>query len=268
MPADNTFSTIEIARDGHVLTATLNRPERLNAVDGTMHAELEHFFADLAEDDDVDAVVLTGSGRAFCAGGDVKAMAEGTMMQTGRQAPLTWFTGGPHRLIRNLLSVPQPIVAAVNGDAVGVGATMLLHCDLVYASTTARFLFPFINLALVPEFGSSLLLPAVVGRHRAAELLMLGEPFGAERAREMGLVNAVTDGDALDLAREAATKLAAKPPTAIRLTKRLLSSRAPLEERMQRELEYFGSQLASDEARAAMTALVERWKAQGAASAR
>lgn len=248
------MADVVVTTGGGTSEIRLNRPEQKNAFTSAMYEAVGEALLAGEADPDVRVHIITGGGEDFSAGNDIYDFLErglGDLADRGRPSVLT------------VLDVTEkPVVAAVNGNAVGVGATMLLHCDLVYASTTARFLFPFINLALVPEFGSSLLLPAVVGRHRAAELLMLGEPFGAEKAREMGLVNAVTDGDALDLAREAAAKLVAKPPTAIRLTKRLLSSRAPLEERMQRELEYFGSQLASDEARAAMAALVDRWKAQ------
>lgn len=224
MAVDNTFSTIEIARDGHVLTATLNRPERLNAVDGTMHAELEHFFADLAEDDDVDAVVLTGSGRAFCAGGDVKAMGEGTMMQTGRQAPLTWFTGGPHRLIRNLLSVPQPIVAAVNGDAVGLGATIALFCDVVLAADTARLGDTHVNVGLVAGDGGAVIWPLLVGVNRAKELLMTGDLLTAADAERLGLVNHVHPaGELLPAAHAMAERLAGAPTAAVRYTKQAVN---------------------------------------------
>jgi len=232
----------------------LDRAQHKNALTAAMYDAISAAIFAGEADPDVRVHVITG-GADFSAGNDILDFLDRGLGEAGAR-------GGPSFLTA-LDTAEKPVIAAVNGAAVGVGATMLLHCDLVYASTSALFLFPFINLALVPEFGSSLLLPALVGRQRASELLMLGEPFGAERAREIGFVNDVTDGDALDLARAAAAKIAAKPPTAMRLTKRLLSSRSPLEERMQRELEYFGTQLASDEARSAMTALVDRWKEQG-----
>lgn len=243
---------VVVTTAGGVSEILLNRALHKNALTAAMYDTIGEAILAGERDSDVRVHVITG-GKDFSAGNDIFDFLERGVGDT---------RGGPSFLTA-LDGTDKPIIAAVNGDAVGVGATMLLHCDLVYASTSARFLFPFINLALVPEFGSSLLLPALVGRQRASELLMLGEPFGADRAKEMGFVNDVTEGDALDLARAAAAKIAAKPPTAMRLTKRLLNSRAPLEERMQRELEYFGSQLGSDEARAAMTALVDRWKEQG-----
>src|SRR5262249_32285961 len=127
------------------------------------------------------------------------------------------------RFLRAISAAPQPVVAAVNGPAIGVGTTMLLHCDLVYAGQTARFQLPFVNLGLVPEAGSTLLLPASVGYQRAAGLMLLGEPFSAAVAHQYGIVTEVTaDADTLAVATSAARKLAAKPPDAARLTKMLM----------------------------------------------
>ena len=224
MGDDYAFSTIEVARDEHILTATLNRPERLNAVDGTLHSELEHFFAQVAEDDEVDAIILTGAGRAFCAGGDTKAMAEGTMMQTGRQASLTWFTGGPHRLIRNLLGVPQPIVAAVNGDAVGLGATIALFCDVVLAADTARLGDTHVKVGLVAGDGGAVIWPLLVGVNRAKELLMTGDLLSAAEAERLGLVNHVHPASELMAAAKAmADRLAGGPTAAVRYTKQAVN---------------------------------------------
>jgi enoyl-CoA hydratase/carnithine racemase len=160
-----------------------------------------------------------------------------------------------------LIGAQKPIVAAVQGPAVGVGTTMLLHCDLVYASEQARFHLPFVNLALVPEAGSSYMLPQMSGHQRAAELLMLGEPFDAQTAHEAGFVNAVVADDAvLDVAAEKAADLAAKPPAALRLTKALLKggAQAQITEAVQVEASHFAELLHSPEALEAFTAFVER----------
>ncbi|HEY5896258.1 MAG TPA: enoyl-CoA hydratase-related protein, partial [Burkholderiales bacterium] len=167
------------------------------------------------------------------------------------------------KLFRVLPNLGKPIVAAVAGPAVGIGSTMLLHCDLVFAGASARFQLPFVPLGIVPEFGSSFLLPLVAGYQRAAELLLLGEPFTAERAREAGIVNAVVpDDQVLGRAEQAALSLAALPPESVRLTKRFLKQThaAAIEARIAEEMRVFIERLASPEARAAITAFLARKK--------
>jgi enoyl-CoA hydratase/carnithine racemase len=152
-------------------------------------------------------------------------------------------------------------VAAVNGAAVGIGTTMLLHCDLVYASTEARFILPFAALGLCPEAGSSLLLPRVAGLHRATELLMLGEPFDAQRAKDVGIVNEVVPADQLQLrVAENTAAIAALPPSSIRATKALLrhEARVQVEETIEREIEVFMRLLSAPEATEAMSAFFEK----------
>ena len=162
-------------------------------------------------DPDIRVITLTGSGDSFCAGNDLNSF----LSDPGSDAAA--------RFIQAIAAAQTPIVAAVNGVAVGVGVTMLLHCELVYAAADAKFNFAFIDLGLLPEAGSSYLLPRMLGYGRAAELLMLGEPFSAETARDCGIVNAVVAAEALEqLAWSKAEQLAAKPPEALRQTKLLL----------------------------------------------
>jgi enoyl-CoA hydratase/carnithine racemase len=159
--------------------------------------------------------------------------------------------------------VEKPLVAAVNGVAVGIGTTMLLHCDLVYAGQDAKFSLPFVNLGLCPEAASSFLLPALAGYQRAAELLLLGEPFDAAKALAVGIVTEVVPNDlALEAAEQAARKLAAKPPASVRLTKRLLKAqtKAMMEAALAEELRNFGERLVSGEAKEAFSAFLEKRK--------
>ncbi|MGQ0481695.1 MAG: enoyl-CoA hydratase/isomerase family protein [Pseudonocardia sp.] len=225
MSQDYKFSTIEVGVDGHILTATMNRPDQLNAVNGALHEDLEHLFARVSEDDQVDVVILTGAGRAFCAGGDVKGMADGSMIPAGgRHAPLTWFTGGPQRLIRNMLSVPQPMIAAVNGHAVGLGATLALFCDVVLAADTAKIGDTHTKVGLVAGDGGAVIWPLLVGVNRAKELLMTGDLLSAAEAERLGLVNHVyPTAEVMTEARALADRLAAMPLAAVRYTKQAVN---------------------------------------------
>ena len=200
-------------------------------------------------DPDIRVITLTGSGDSFCAGNDLNSF----LSDPGSDAAA--------RFIQAIAAAQTPIVAAVNGVAVGVGVTMLLHCELVYAAADAKFNFAFIDLGLLPEAGSSYLLPRMLGYGRAAELLMLGEPFSAERARDCGIVNAVVAAEALEqLAWSKAEQLAAKPPQALRQTKLLLrrGSASAVQATMALELSMIGERLVSDEVRGIMQAFFER----------
>lgn len=225
MSQDYEFSTIEVEVDEHILTATMNRPDQLNAVNGALHEDLEHLFARVSEDDDVDVVILTGAGRAFCAGGDVKGMADGSMIPAGgRHAPLTWFTGGPQRLIRNMLSVPQPMIAAVNGHAVGLGATLALFCDVVLAADTAKIGDTHTKVGLVAGDGGAVIWPLLVGVNRAKELLMTSELLSAAEAERLGLVNHVYPAaEVMTEAKALADRLAGMPLAAVRYTKQAVN---------------------------------------------
>ncbi|MYD10441.1 MAG: enoyl-CoA hydratase [Chloroflexi bacterium] len=235
--------------DDHILRVQLTRPEKKNALTPAMYDALREAIERADSDPDIRVITITGSGDSFCAGNDLTSFME----DPGSDAAA--------RFIRAIATAETPIVAAVNGVAVGVGVTMLLHCDLVYAAADAKFNFAFIDLGLLPEAGSTYLLPRMLGYARAAELLMLGEAFGVETARESGLVNAVVAAEALEETVWAkARQLAAKPPEALRQTKMLLrrGSALALKETMDLELEMIGERLVSDEVRAIMQAFFAR----------
>jgi enoyl-CoA hydratase/carnithine racemase len=232
----------------------LDRPEKKNAFTAEMYRSLGAALAAADAAADVRVVLLQGTRECFSAGNDLADFLK--PRASGEESPAA-------HLFRTLPTMKKPVVAAVNGPAIGIGCTLLLHCDLVYAGHGARFQLPFVPLGLVPEFGSTYLLPLVAGYQRAAELLLLGQPFTAEKAREAGLVNAVLpDAEALPAAEKAARALAALPPESIRLTKALLrkTHAAALEARLAEEARLFAERLASPEAKAAMRAFLEKRK--------
>ena len=234
-----------------VVQITMNRPDRKNALDRASYAGLIAALQAAEADDAVRAVVLTGAGNCFTSGNDIRDFAEGG--PNGARIAMD-FLGA--------ISIAQkPIVAAVEGFAVGIGTTVLLHCDLAYAGETATFRMPFVALGLSPEGGSSQLLPLLAGAKKAAELLMLAEAFGPQAALEAGLLNAVvTEGTARDAALGKAKALAALPPQALAVTKRLLKrgQAEALAETLQIEARHFGERLASPEAQAAFAAFLKR----------
>lgn len=240
-----------VGRDGAVLTITMNRPDKKNALTGAMYGAIADALANAAADPSVRVVLIAGTGDSFTAGNDLGDFLE---------APPT--TGEPPviRFLTALSSSDKPVVAAVNGLAVGVGTTMLLHCDLVYAARSATFSVPFVNLALVPEAASSLLLPRRIGHARAAELFLLGGRLDALQAEAMGLVAAVfDDGRLADEALQRARALAAKAPSAVRATKALMKrGEEPVAVRMQAESEQFREQLKSAELKEAIQAFREK----------
>lgn len=236
---------------GGVMTLTFNRPDKKNALTAEMYAALADAFAAAEADPAVRVILLAGAGGAFTAGNDLQDFLG--RPPAGDDAPV-------FRFLRALVTAGKPLVAAVSGVAVGVGTTMLLHCDLVYAGDSALMSMPFVNLALVPEAGSSLLLPRLVGHQKAAELLMFGEPIDARTAREIGLVAEVFPDAALaDEVRARVAKLAAKAPEALRLTKQLMKApKASVGEQMAAEGALFQQRLGSAEAREAFTAFMEK----------
>ncbi|MFM9968315.1 MAG: enoyl-CoA hydratase [Burkholderiales bacterium] len=246
---------IQTPRDGAIAIFTLNRPEKKNALTAAMYEALAESLNRAAADDAVRVVVLRGEGGSFTAGNDLADFA--ASRPDANDTPAM-------RFLREIAHFPKPLVAAVEGVAVGIGTTMLLHCDFVYASPTTHFAMPFVNLAVVPEAASSYLLPRIAGERRAAELLMLGEPFSAEQALAAGIVNAIVEPEQLfDTAMNTARKLAAKPPSALRETKRLLKQ--PEFERidaaMRAEARVFAKCLQSEEAKEAFAAFFEKRKA-------
>lgn len=229
-----------------------NRPEKKNAILGEMYAAMADHLAAAEADPAVRAVIIGGEGGVFTAGNDLADFLQ-RPAQSGETPPV-------RRFMTALAYAEKPVVAAVDGLAIGIGTTLLLHCDLVVASTRARLQTPFVNLGLVPEFASSLLLPARVGPQRAAELLLLADMLDAETACRFGLVNRVVESDALDAtAMDLARRLAAKPPEAMRQSKRLMRADPGLiDRRIGEENEVFARQLRSPEAREAFQAFLEK----------
>ena len=243
---------IEVGRRGAVLSIGFNRPQKKNALTAAMYSAMADALASAEGDDDVRVVLFHGSREAFTAGNDLEDFAQ--RPPTGEDAPV-------FRFLMAVAGATRPMVAAVNGPAVGVGTTLLLHCDLVYAGEDARFAMPFTQLGLVPEFGSSYLLPLIAGYQGAAELLLLGEPFGAQRAREAGFVTrVVAAAEALDVAWAAAEKLARLPPKSIRLTRSLMKSahREAIERQLRTEGAHFRAMLGEPAARAALAAFLDK----------
>jgi 2-(1,2-epoxy-1,2-dihydrophenyl)acetyl-CoA isomerase len=210
--------TIRVEHAEGVATVILNRPESLNAVNTTMRAELSAAFKRLGRDDEVRAIVLTGEGRGFCSGADLRG---GDAERDFRRV----ITEEYNPLIRAIRDVPKPVIAAVNGVAAGAGMSLALACDLLYAAEEARFILAFVRIGLVPDSGATRTLVRALGRHRAARLAFTAEPLPATEARDAGLVVEVVPGDALRATvQEAAARLAASPTRAIALTKRLINA--------------------------------------------
>src|SRR6059058_4339084 len=205
---------VRVDRSGGVLAITLNRPERRNAITVAMYAALADAISGAFEDGETRLITIRGEGQDFAAGNDLADFLEA--VPRDEEIPV-W------RLLRALAECETPLVAAVHGNCVGIGTTMLLHCDLVIADDTARFSMPFVDLALVPEAASSLLFPRLAGRRRAARYLLLSEPFSADEAQAMGLVShRATEGALEAKLDEVVAALQAKPPEALRQTQRLL----------------------------------------------
>jgi enoyl-CoA hydratase/carnithine racemase len=230
-----------------------DRVDKKNALTAEMYAQLGAAFRAAEDDPNVRAVLLHGTEECFTAGNDV---ADFLKRPSGGSSPA-------QALFDVLPWMKKPVVAAVGGPAVGIGSTLLLHCDLVYAAPNARFQLPFVPLGIVPEFGSTYLLPLLAGYQRAAELLLLGQPFTAQKAYEAGIVTAVIPQDTLLLeAEKAATALASLPPESVRLTKRLMKARhvQPLTATIEEEMRIFGERLQSPEAKEALSAFLEKRK--------
>ena len=241
-------------QDAGVLTLTFNRVERKNSINVAMYDALATAIAQAADDAATRVVVIQGHETVFSAGNDIEDFLKNK--PAGDDSPV-------FRFLRGIAAFPKPLIAAVCGPAVGIGTTMLFHCDLVYAGDTAAFSMPFVNLGLVPEAASSLLAPRMFGHHRAAEALLLGEPFMAEAALEVGLVNRVlppTEANAY--AQQQARKLAAKPLPSLITTKALMKGGylGEILHRMDQEGAHFARMLGEPAAREAMTAFMEKRK--------
>jgi enoyl-CoA hydratase/carnithine racemase len=244
---------VEISRDGQVLCATLARTEKKNALTGAMYRALVEALALAGRDETVGAVLLRGKDGIFTAGNDIADFLAAVGSAEASDGSL---------FIRALATFEKPLVAAVDGPAIGIGTTLCFHCDLVYAAPGARFQMPFVNLGLVPEAGASLLAPQRFGYARAAEFIMLAESFDASTAHDLGLVNAIVEPDQLYAhALEKAQALAAKPRDALLATRRLLrGDPAILKARMDEELRLFGEAVRSPQARTAFMAFMQKAK--------
>ena len=248
------MSDILTHQDAGVLTLTFNRVERKNSINVAMYDALATALEKAAGDAATRVVVIQGHETIFSAGNDIEDFLKNK--PAGMDSPV-------FRFLRGIATFPNPLVAAVCGPAVGVGTPLLFHCDLVYAGDNAAFSMPFVNLGLVPEAASSLLVPQMFGYHRAAEALLLGEPFMAEAALEVGLVNRVVPpSEANALAQAQARKLAAKPLSSLIATKQLMKGgqQKAVLERMGEEGAQFGRMLGEPAAREAMTAFMEKRK--------
>lgn len=243
---------ITVTLDDRVLRIRFNRPDKKNAITREMYSTMAAAITQANDDSSVRVILFEGSPGCFTSGNDLSDFMKAPQI-------------GPETPVGNFLDVasttPKPVVAAVTGIAVGIGTTMLLHCDLAYACESAKFHMPFVNLGLVPEFGSSLLLPQLVGQRRAAELLMFGQPFDASTAQDLGVINQVyPDNTLIDQTAAKAHALAAQPPAALRHTKRLMkhAATAAIASQIETEGECFADALSGPEAREALQAFMEK----------
>ncbi len=246
------MSDIVTERSGSILRVQLNRPEKKNAMTSAMYDTIADLLNAAAKDDDIRVVLWHGAGDSFCAGNDLEDFLKN---------PMGPDDSPQSRLINALINFDKPIVAAVHGFAIGGGTTMLTLCDFVYAGESAKFQMPFINLALVPEFGTSYSIPARIGYLRAAELIQLGQRFDAQRAAELGLVTRVVpDQKLLATATETAQKLAEKPAGALQTCKRLMMQpvRPQLAQAAKLENQEYAVRLRSADAKEAFTAFIEK----------
>ena len=246
------MSDILFHTENGVATITFDRVEKKNSFTAAMYAAMAQFLKEAAQDDAVRVVVFQGHPTVFSAGNDIADFLHNP--PSTPEAPVFQF-------LQQISGFPKPVVAAVAGPAVGIGTTLLFHCDLVYAGDNAAFAMPFVNLGLCPEAGSSLLAPRLMGHARAAEALLLGEPFQAEAALEMGLVNRIVPPTEVNaLAQRQAAKLASKPMSSLLETKRLLKQTLAndIQVRMAEEATSFGRMLQEPAAKEAFTAVMEK----------
>jgi len=240
-----------VTHAGGVCEVRLNRPEKRNAITFLMYEQLARALSAAQAEQTVRAVLLSGEGASFSAGNDLQDFLSGPVFSAAHPAM---------EFLRTLATFGKPLLAAVQGQTVGIGVTMLLHCDLIVAARTAQFTLPFVALGLVPEAGSSLLLPRLIGHQRAAELLLLGQPFNADTAYRLGHVNSVVEERSLlDEARTLARAVAQQPAEALAATRRLLrGDSSELLARIEEEARIFGAQLQSEEFRTRVRAFLSR----------
>lgn len=242
-------------KENGVFTIEFNRPDKKNAITTAMYQMMADGLKDAESDPTVRAILIAGKQEIFTAGNDLEDFLKNPPSMSGER-PVAQF-------MRALSGASKPVVAAVSGAAIGIGTTLLLHCDLVYASDSAKFSLPFTQLGLCPEFASSMLLPQVAGYQRAAEKLMLGEPFSAQEAHEMGMVCKIVPAAELSaFAQAQAAKLAALPASSLRTTKCLMKGHRSdaVNAQMAEEVKHFSQMLGANEAKEAFTAFFEKRK--------
>lgn len=247
---------ISTSKANGILTIEFNRPEKKNAITSAMYQMMADALKEAETDASVRVILFCGKPEVFTAGNDLEDFMKNSAQSDIGERPVAQF-------MRNLSRAAKPVVAAVAGNAVGIGTTMLLHCDLIYAADNAKFAMPFTQLGLCPEFSSSTLFPQIAGYPRAAEKLLLGEAFSAQEAFEMGLVSRVLPkDDLLAFANAQAAKLAALPASSLRATKNLMKAgkAAGIDTQMAEENKYFGTMLGAPEAKEAFQAFFEKRK--------
>jgi enoyl-CoA hydratase/carnithine racemase len=246
---------VRVSRADGVCEIRFNRPEKRNAITLAMYGAFARALGAAQTDEAVRAVLLSGEGASFCAGNDLQDFLSSPPLSDAHPAM---------QLLRLLPTFGKPLLAAVHGQTVGIGVTMLLHCDLVIAANTTQLSLPFVALGLVPEAGSSLLLPRLVGQQRAAEMLLLGKPFDAATAQQVGIVNRVVEEGVLpDEARAVARAIAQQPTASLLATRRLLrGDQAQILARIEEEARIFGAQLQSEDFRERLRAFLARGRAQ------
>ena len=245
---------IRVEVDGAVATIAFNRPQKKNAITAAMYQQAADAMKQADANEVVRVLLITGDGGAFTAGNDLEDFLRSPPQ--GDDSPVTQF-------MNTLRAMRKPVVAAVPGLAIGIGTTLLMHCDLVYASERAKFAMPFTQLGLCPEFASSVLLPRIAGYQRAAEKLLLGEPFDAHEAERMGLVNRVLPAEELmTFAQTQAAKLAALPSESLRITKQLMQAdlQSAIAGAMHSEMQHFTQLLQGPDAKEAFSAFLEKRK--------
>jgi enoyl-CoA hydratase/carnithine racemase len=246
--------TIRFEVDGAIATIAFNRPQKKNAITAAMYQSAANALKDADANGVVRVIVITGDGACFTAGNDLEDFLQSPPQ--GDESPVTQFMNA-------LRTTAKPVIAAVPGLAIGIGTTLLMHCELVYAADTAKFAMPFTQLGLCPEFASSVLLPRIAGYQRAAEKLLLGEAFSASEAEKMGLVNRVLPAEELmSFVQAQAAKLAALPTESLRVTKQLMKVdlQTPVAAAMQTEMQHFQRMLNGSDAKEAFTAFLEKRK--------
>ncbi|MBV7317057.1 enoyl-CoA hydratase-related protein [Shewanella sp. NIFS-20-20] len=247
------MNNIQVQDHQGVRIICFNRPEKRNALNLDMYKRVTEYLIEGEADNGIRAFMFYGNNQCFTSGNDIS-----DFLANGNLGP----THPTVRFLYCLLELKKPIVAAVSGCAVGIGTTLLLHCDLVYADDTASFQLPFVNLALVPEAGASLLLPELIGYQKAAELLLLGDSFSAQTAKQLNMINGIVANEELyQFALSRAIRLAAQPPEALQATRQLMRPhKSRVQHQMHQELEQFGERLQSKEARALFASFLNKKK--------